>query len=209
MTAQTVLLTGFEPFEGATINTSWEIARTLDGETIAGHRVAGIRLPVVFGDALAVLREALGRTRPAVVICLGFAALRPRISIERIAINVDDARIPDNLGRQPVDTAIVAEGPSAYFSTLPIKKILHALNDAGIAAEISQTAGTYVCNHVFYGLMHELATHPQVRGGFIHVPPMVDSEETAGMPLETQVKGLRLAIEATLSASRNTGAFDR
>lgn len=201
-----VLLTGFEPFEGATINASWEAARSLDGETIAGHRIAAALLPVVFGDALVVLQEAIARTRPVMAICMGVAALRTHISIERIAINVDDARIPDNSGRQPIDQAVVANGPAAYFSTLPIKAMLHALDDAEIPAEISQTAGTFVCNHVFYGLMHEFARHPELRGGFIHVPPILAQEYPVGMPLEQLVAGLHRSIEVALRHRDDLGS---
>jgi len=200
-----VLLTGFEPFDGATDNPSWEAARALDGETVAGHRIVGVRLPVVFGDALAALREAIARTQPALVVCLGVAAKRSAISIERIAINVDDARIPDNAGNQPFDAPVVAHGPVAYFSTLPIKAMLHALEAAQVPAEISQTAGTYVCNHVFYGLMHELASRPELRGGFIHVPPSAE-DAAHGMTLATLVDGLRIAITAALGPARPASA---
>jgi pyroglutamyl-peptidase len=203
--APVVLLTGFEPFEGATINASWEAARALDGETIAGHRIVAALLPVVFGDALVALREAIARTQPVMAICMGVATLRTHISIERVAINVDDARIPDNSGRQPVDQAIVAEGPAAYFSTLPIKAMRQALEAADIPVEISQTAGTYVCNHVFYGLMHEFATHPEQRAGFIHVPPILAHDYPAGMPLEQLVAGLHRSIEAALGPCGNLG----
>jgi pyroglutamyl-peptidase len=104
------------------------------------------------------------------VLCVGQAGGRGAISIERVAINVDDARIPDAAGRSPIDAPIVAGGPAAYFSTLPIKRLRAALAKAGIPAEVSQTAGTYVCNHVFYGLMHALKRRPGVRGGFVHIP---------------------------------------
>src|SRR5690348_13958078 len=145
MSRPTVLLTGFDPFAGDAINPSWEIVRALDGETIAGHRVVAEKLPVVFGDALHALRATISRTEPALVICTGVATTRTRLSIERVAINVDDARIPDNAGSQPIDVPVAHGGPAAYFSTLPIKAMLRALEQAGIPAEISQTAGTYVC----------------------------------------------------------------
>lgn len=201
MTTPTVLLTGFDPFEGAAINPSWEAARALDGATIAGHRIVSVLLPVVFGDALDVLRRALATTSPALAICVGVAARRELVSIERIAINLDDARVPDNAGRQPVDAAVVHDGPAAYFSTLPVKSILRALEAAGIPAGISESAGTYVCNHVFYGLMHALAAQPQVRGGFIHVPPLQDAAHPQGLPLATLVAGLQIAVEAALAGS--------
>ena len=145
----TVLLTGFDPFGGDALNPSWEIARALHRRQIAGHRVLAAQLPTVFGASLARLDELLAAHRPALVICLGLAAGRAALSLERVAINVDDARIPDNAGAQPVDTPVVAGAPAAYFSTLPIKAMRQAMLAAGVPAEVSQTAGTFVCNHVF------------------------------------------------------------
>ncbi len=200
----TVLLTGFDPFAGDAINPSWEAVRALDGETIAGHRIVAAKLPVVFGDALHALREAIARQKPALAICIGVANTRTRISIERIAINVDDARIADNAGQQPIDAAVIDGGPAAYFSTLPIKALLRALDEAKIPAEISQTAGTYVCNHVFYGLMHELARHEGIRGGFIHVPPMTDHQGGSGMPLDQLVAGLRTVVATAIATDSDT-----
>ncbi len=166
-----ILLTGFEPFDGERINPSWtaarEAARLLAAE---GHRVRAVELPCVFGAAAAVLEAALEEHSPELVVCAGQAGGRPGISLERVAINCDDARIPDNAGRQPVDEAVVPGGPAAYFSTLPIKAALAALLTDGIPAEVSQSAGTYVCNHLFYALMHNLAARPGTRGGFVHVP---------------------------------------
>ncbi len=157
MTA-TILLTGFEPFGGESVNPSWEIACALDGWDCEGRTVRAVRLPCAFGDALQALDDALAAHRPELVVCLGQAGGRAEISLERAAINVDDARIPDNLGRQPIDAAVVPDGPAAYFSTLPIKALARDLRAAGVAAAVSNTAGTFVCNHVFYALMHRLAT---------------------------------------------------
>jgi pyroglutamyl-peptidase len=200
----TVLLTGFDPFAGDAINPSWEAVRALDGETIAAHRVVAVKLPVVFGDALHALHEAIAREKPALAVCVGVANTRTRISIERVAINVDDARIPDNAGRQPVDMPVVHSGPAAYFSTLPIKAMLRALEAANVPAEISQTAGTYVCNHVFYGLMHELARHEGIRGGFIHVPPLTDHPSGRGIPLDQMIAGLRTAVATAIATDSDT-----
>lgn len=204
MTA-TVLLTGFEPFGGESVNPSWEIARALDGWVCEGRTVHAVQLQCAFGDALRTLDAALAAHRPELVVCLGQAGGRAEISIERAALNVDDARIPDNLGRQPIDTAVVAEGPAAYFSTLPIKALAHELRAAGFAAAVSNTAGTFVCNHVFYALMHRLATTPalaQARGGFVHVPytpeQVADRPGTAAMALATQVEGIRHALRTAL-----------
>ena len=204
MTA-TVLLTGFEPFGGESVNPSWEIARTLDGWACDGRVVKAVLLPCAFGDALRTLDDALAAHRPELVVCLGQAGGRAEISIERAALNVDDARIPDNLGRQPIDAAVVPEGPAAYFSTLPIKALAHDLRAAGIAAAVSNTAGTFVCNHVFYALMHRLATVPalaQARGGFVHVPytpeQVADRPGTPAMALATQGEGIRRALRSAL-----------
>ena len=196
----TVLLTGFEAFGADPVNPSWVIAARLDGWQVRQLAAEGpllavvrsVRLPCVFGEALAVLDDALERHRPVAVIALGLAASRPEISVERVAVNIDDARIPDNAGRQPIDRPVCAEGPVAYWSTLPVKAIVAAMREAGIDAAVSQSAGTFVCNHVFYGLAHRLAdgaAHgkapdgqgfvtsgsagaavPACRGGFIHVP---------------------------------------
>lgn len=151
-----VLITGFEPFDGETVNPSWEVVQQLDGTMIAGQTVIARQLPCVFGEALSVLYTAIDALQPRLVIAVGQAGGRVDISLERVAINVDDARIPDNKGQQPIDTPIVAGGPTGWFSTLPIKAIVSALRDRGIPASVSQTAGTFVCNHVMYGLLHKL-----------------------------------------------------
>ncbi|MEQ6350759.1 pyroglutamyl-peptidase I [Ralstonia pseudosolanacearum] len=199
----TVLVTGFDPFENEPVNPSWEAVRTLDGQGIAGADIVTRQLPTVFGESIRVLDRLLMSLRPDVVIAVGQAGGRAEMAIERVAINVDDARIADNAGRQPIDTAIVAGGPAAYFSTLPIKAIVHELRAAGVPASVSQTAGTFVCNHVFYGLMHAIAHHGlHARGGFIHIPYL--PAQAAGHPgqpsmaHDTVVAGLRIAIETTL-----------
>jgi len=199
----TVLLTGFDPFGGEPINPSWQAAKALHGRRIAGHRIVAAQLPTVFGQSLTTLRALVRERRPALVICLGLAAGRGAISIERVAINVNDARIADNAGRQPVDEPIIEGGPAAYFSNLPIKAMRAAIDTKGIAAEVSQTAGTFVCNHVFYGLMHLLSTGRGLkgtRGGFIHVP-MLPEQGAPSMALETLVEGLRAGIRTALTTS--------
>jgi len=196
-----MLLTGFEPFGGDRINPSWEIARVLDGERIAGVRVAALQLPCVFGRANEVLALALRRQRPRLVLCLGLAANRGALSVERVGINVDDARIPDNAGAQPIDQPVVPGAPAAYFATLPIKAMVAAMQATGVPAEVSQTAGTFVCNHVFFGLMHQLRRRRYVRGGFMHVPLLPEQAALAGVPslgglaLEDQVRGVRVALQ--------------
>jgi pyroglutamyl-peptidase len=200
----TLLLTGFDPFDGAASNPSWEAAYALDGRIVGGHRIVARRLPTEFGASLRALRGAIRETDPSLVVCTGLAGRRTGLSLERVAINVDDARIPDNAGAQPIDARIVARGPAAYFSTLPIKAMLAALRKHGIPAHVSQTAGTYVCNHVFYGLMHALRRKRGVRGGFIHMP----NAGRGGMPLDDIVEGLRIALRvaATTKADARIAA---
>lgn len=194
-----VLVTGFDPFGGCAVNPSCEAVLALHGRTLAGHRVIGAELPTVFGASLQRLDALLEEHQPGLVLCVGQAGGRPALSLERVAINVDDARIPDNAGAQPVDTPVVAGAPAAYFSTLPIKAMLRALQAQGVRAEVSQTAGTFVCNHVFYGLMHRLAL-PRwrgTRGGFVHVPWLPGQGEPS-MPLEEITRGLAAAITCAL-----------
>ena len=152
-----------------------------------GVQIVARCLPCAFATAGEYLAQLISELKPAMVIATGLAPGRSEISIERVAININDARIPDNLGQQPIDTAVVVDGPAAYFSTLPIKAIVKALRDAGFAAAVSQTAGTFVCNQVFYLLQHRLAG-AGVRSGFIHVP----SSPPAGQP--SLVDGLRLGV---------------
>lgn len=207
MPTRTVLLTGFAPFGGETSNPSWDAVQALDGEMIEGHRVVARWLPVEFGSSLRTLCDAIDELAPVLVICVGQAGGRAQISLERVAINIDDARIPDNTGAQPVDEPIAQDGPAAYFTTLPIKAMLAALRAAGIPAEISQTAGTYVCNHVFYGLMHALRNVPAVRGGFVHIPyaPAQAALHPGAPSLPPPVvsDGLRLAVAVALTVERD------
>ncbi len=203
-TTRTVLLTGFQPFGGEQVNPSWQAVSALHGVRIAGHRVVARELPVAFGDSLKVLRAVLREARPSLVICVGQAGGRAQLSLERVAINIDDARIPDNAGSQPVDLPVVNGGPAAYFTTLPIKTMRETLCAAGFPAEVSQTAGTYVCNHVFYGLMHALRARRGVRAGFIHIPySPAQAAAHAGAPSlapETVTEGLRVAIRVALTS---------
>lgn len=166
-----ILLTGFEPFDGESINPSWQAALRARALWDGPERLHIAEIPVDFVACDRAIAEAISRFAPDLVIAVGQAGGRAGISVERVAINVDDARIPDNAGFQPVDAAIVVDGPAAYFSTLPIKACVAALAVAGIPASVSQTAGTYVCNHLFYRLMHGLqAERPDARGGFVHIP---------------------------------------
>lgn len=205
---QTVFVTGFEPFGGETINPSWEAAHALDGERLGGTVFAARRLPCVVDDAGPVLIDAIEELNPALVLCLGLAGGRTDVSIERVAINIVDARIPDNAGRQPVDEPVVAGAPAAYFSTLPIKAMLRALHDDGIPASISSTAGTYVCNAVFYALSHYIATErPALRGGFIHVPWLpamaIRHASAPSLALDTLLRAVRVMAGTALGVERD------
>jgi pyroglutamyl-peptidase len=205
---KTVLLTGFEPFGGAAINPSWEAARTLEGWSGPGFTVAARQLPCVFGEALDVLRDAIAEIKPDVVIAVGQAGGRSEISLERVAINIDDASMRDNAGAQPVDTPIVADGPAAYFGTLPVKAIVKALRLRGFPSGVSQTAGTFVCNHVFYGLMHHAVGQP-LKAGFIHVPFLPEQaadrpERPPSMALRDIVDALRIAVEVAVVTETDT-----
>ncbi|MES2423770.1 MAG: pyroglutamyl-peptidase I [Pseudomonadota bacterium] len=199
----TILLTGFDAFGGDSVNPSWQVAQALQGKRISGHRVVAAQLPTVFGESLALLLRLVEQHQPAWVVCTGLAGGRNAVSLERIAINLADARIPDNAGAQPKDEPVVPSGPAAYFSSLPVRAMLEALEGEGIAAEISQTAGTFVCNHVFYGLMHHLAGQPgnkPCRGGFIHLPYLPEQSEARGtMPLQTMARALQVALRCALS----------
>ena len=166
--------------------------QALHGRDIAGHRIIGAQIPTVFGASLQGLEALLDQHRPQLVVCTGQAGGRTALSLERVAINVNDARIPDNAGEQPVDTPVIPGAPAAYFTTLPIKAMLQAMLDEGINAEVSQTAGTFVCNHVFYGLMHGWRgrSWQGTRGGFIHVP-WLPAQGQPSMRLDEIVAGLR------------------
>ena len=196
------LVTGFDPFGGESENPSQQIAQTLHGEVIAAHRIVGAILPTQFGAAPAVLEKLIARHRPALVLALGQAGGRDGISLERVAVNLIDARIPDNTGAQPVDVCIVDNAANAYFSTLPVKAMLQRLRAAGVPAALSQTAGTFVCNQVFYALMHALRRR-RARGGFVHVPYLPEQAArhagTPSMPLDAMVGAVRLCLETALT----------
>jgi len=201
---QNILVTGIEPFEGESINPSWEAAKRVHGERIGDASLVARQLPCVIGAVRQALIEAIEETQPQVVLCLGQASGRPDISIERVAINVVDARIPDNAGNQPIDEPVIAGGPTAYFSTLPIKAMLRGLRTAGIPASVSQTAGTYNCNAIFYALAHYIATErPDLRGGFIHVPylPQMAARHPGApsLSLDVQAEAIRVMASTALA----------
>ena len=177
-----VLITGFEPFGGETVNPSWEVVKQLDGMIIRGQQVVAKQLP-------------------RLTIAVGQAGGRVDITVERVAINVDDARIPDNKGQQPIDEPIVANGPAACFSTLPIKAIVSALRQQGIPASVSQTAGTFVCNHVMYGLLHQLQGKRGQKGGFIHIPYLPEQAAAHPGQASMSVATVRAALETAIAVA--------
>ncbi|MEP7044490.1 MAG: pyroglutamyl-peptidase I [Dokdonella sp.] len=204
----TVLLTGFEPFGGESNNPSQDIVGALDGEVLHAHRVIGAVLPVAFTPAPLALQDLIERHRPTLVLALGQAGGCSELSLERVAINLIDARIRDNEGLQPIDTPVVAGAPAAYFSSLPLKAMQAHLHALGIPAALSLSAGSYLCNQVFFALAHLIATrHPAIRGGFMHVPWLpAQAARYPGQPsmaLETMVVGVRAALECALTTTRD------
>jgi len=195
------LVTGFEPFGGDSVNPSFEALALLPAD-LGDLTIATQVLPCRFGAALSALERAIAATAPDIVLGVGLAGGRSELSLERVAINVDDARIADNGSQQPVDRPIVPDGPAAYFATLPIKSAVAAMREAGLPAAVSNSAGTFVCNHVFYGLMHLAATRfPAVRAGFLHVPYLPSQAArlpgTPSMALGEIVLGVEIILLVT------------
>ncbi|GAB6107030.1 pyroglutamyl-peptidase I [Fusibacter bizertensis] len=196
----TVLITGFAPFGEDKINPSYEAVNAISLEQ-SEHQLIKACLPVVFHQSIEALYQLIETHRPDIVLCVGQAGGRTHMTIERVGINIDDARIPDNAGNSPIDQWIVQDGADGYFSNLPIKAMALEMNKKGVPTMISNTAGTFVCNHVLYGLMHYIhKKNPQIKGGFIHVPYLPSQAtlyaNTASMHLEDIVKGLETAILA-------------
>ena len=195
-----ILVTGFDPFGGETVNPALEAVKSLPSE-IHGAEVHWVAIPTVFYKAAEVLETAIVRYQPDAVLCIGQAGGRASLTPERVAINQDDARIPDNQGNQPIDTPIRQDGQAAYFSTLPIKAMVQAIKEEGLPATVSNTAGTFVCNHLMYQALY-LADKkfPNMRAGFMHIPYMteqvVNKPNTASMNLTDIVRGIEAAIGA-------------
>lgn len=196
-----LLLTGFEPFGGETVNPSWEIAHRLDGQEIGGFTVLARQLPVLWGRALEVMTELISAEKPDLIISLGQSG-RAEVTPERVGINMSDAGLGDNLGTVKTEESIDREGPVAYWSRLPIKDMVQAIKEAGVPAKVSNTAGTYLCNHVMYGTLHYLARNDLATpAGFIHVPSLPEqvaprSKGDPSMGIETQVRAITAAIGA-------------
>jgi len=195
-----ILVTGFDPFGGEKVNPAQEAVKSLPSE-IHGAEIHWVEIPTVFYKSAEVLEAEIVRYQPNVVLCIGQAGGRTSLTPERVAINQDDARIPDNQGNQPIDTPIRLDGEAAYFSTLPIKAMVQAIKEDGLPATVSNTAGTFVCNHLMYQALY-LADKkfPNVRAGFMHIPYMteqvINKPNTASMNLVDIVKGIEAAIGA-------------
>lgn len=206
-----ILLTGFEPFAGETINPSLEVVKRLEEETWGNIEINLVQLPVVFGESVERVKAAIAEFEPDIVIAIGQAGGRSAISIERVAINIDDASITDNAGNQPIDQTIRSESPAAYFSTLPIKKMMKAGQDAGVPTIISNSAGTYVCNHLMYGIL-DILTGSNKLGGFIHIPylpeQVVSKPNQPSMSLEMLLKGFKAIIAAVDESWHKQGGKD-
>ena len=190
-----IIVTGFDPFGGETINPSIECVKALP--EIEGVELIRLELPTVFKESAKRLNEVINDVKPDAVLSVGQAGGRPGITMERIAINVDDARIPDNISQQPIDETIQTEGEAAYFTTLPIKRIVKAIREAGISAEVSNSAGTFVCNHIMYqALFAATKADKPFKAGFMHIPFIPEqTTDKPSLPLEESTKALQIAIE--------------
>ncbi len=193
-----VLITGFEPFKKEKVNPSWEVCKRLSEEEIEGIHIAVRKLPVVFDEARKKAAAYFDEVNPDVVLHLGEAGGRTHISVERIAVNRDDAEIKDNKGLKREDSPIEPEGGDGYFTTIPVVKVVEALKKAGIPAVVSNSAGTYLCNHVLYGTLHHVKRkNLSTKVGFIHLPFLpeqtVDKPGKASMSLDLMVEAVKIA----------------
>lgn len=203
-----ILITGFEPFGGESVNPAYEAVKLLPD--MAGNiQIVKMEIPTVFGEAGKVVETGILQHQPDAVICVGQAGRRADIGVERVAINLVEASIPDNAGNQPMDVKVQEDGDTAYFATIPVKAMVKNIKDHGIPASISYTAGTYVCNSVMYDLLYLIdRKYPSIRGGFIHVPYATEQGVgkpvgTATMELSTISKALLYALEAVAGEDKN------
>ena len=202
-----ILVTGFDPFGGEEVNPAIETVKRLP-DTIGGAKIIKLEIPTVCHQSLRVIDEAIAGYDPDVVLSVGQAGGRPDITVERVGINVDECRIPDNAGNQIVDEPIYADGPAAYFVTVPIKAMVQRIRERNIPASVSNTAGTFVCNHVTYGVCHLLAVkYPGKRSGFIHIPFLpqqaVDKKNMPSMSQDMMVEAITAAIEAVVDTEKD------
>lgn len=202
-----ILVTGFDPFGGESINPAIESVKRLP-DTIAGAEIIKMEIPTVFHKSINVIDEAIKEHDPDVILSIGQAGGRYDITVERIGINCDDARIADNEGNQMIDEPVFADGPAAYFVNLPIKAMVSEIQKAGIPASVSNSAGTFVCNHITYGVRHLVETkYPGKRSGFIHIPflpnQVLDKKGQPSMALSTIIDGLSAAIKAIVENEKD------
>lgn len=196
-----ILITGFDPFGGESINPAYEAVKLLP-DSIGECEIIKLEVPTVFGKAFDTVEMAVEEHSPDAVICVGQAGGRTGITLERVAINLIDARIPDNEGNQPIDQPIIQGGANAYFAQLPVKVMVNSMLDCGIQASVSYTAGTFVCNELMYRLLNLIdKKYPEMRGGFIHVPYLPEQvtnlpDGTPSMSAEDIARGLESAIKS-------------
>ena len=205
-----VLVTGFDPFGGEPINPAWEAVKAMK-DTIAGAEIVKMQIPTVVGKSIEKIHQKMKELQPDLVISVGQAGGRFGVTPERVAINVTDARIPDNEGNQPIDEPIFPDGPAAYFTNLPVKAMVQAIKEAGYPTVLSNSAGTYICNHVMYGILYYIEKEfPNVRGGFIHVPyapsQVVNKPSTPSMALADITASLEAAVAAAISSKEDIRA---
>ncbi|MBP3318800.1 MAG: pyroglutamyl-peptidase I [Ruminiclostridium sp.] len=196
-----LLLTAFDPFGGSPINPALEAVK-LVADQIGDVEIIKLEVPTVFGKSVATVAAKMAEVKPDAVLCIGQAGGRYDLTPERVAINLDDARIQDNEGKQPIDTAIFEDGAPAYFTTLPIKAMVARIREAGLPASVSNTAGTFVCNHLMYGVLYTLAKkYPGVKGGFMHVPFIPSQTVNRPTPAPSMsVTDIARGIEAGIAA---------
>ncbi len=194
-----ILITAFDPFGGDDINPALEAVKAIDENNLSGIELTKLEVPTVFGKSIDTLKQQLSKNEYEAVLCVGQAGGRFGLTPERVAINVDDARIPDNEGNQPIDEKIFADAPNAYFATLPIKAMVSAVKAKGLPASVSNTAGTFVCNHLMFGALH-LCAESKCRAGFVHVPfipeQVVERANTASMSQADITRGLEIMLQA-------------
>lgn len=192
-----ILLTAFDPFADEKINPTLEVLKKLE-DNILDVQLIKLELPTVFDKSSKILEEKIKEVKPDVILSLGQAGGRSKITVERIAINIDDANIKDNEGNKPIDQKIRNDGENAYFSTLPIKAIVEEIKKAGIPAEISNTAGTFVCNHIMYEGLYLAEKYGNIKAGFIHIPflpeQVIDKKDMPSMNISDIEKALELTI---------------
>ena len=203
-----ILITGFDPFGGESVNPAYEAVKRLP-DIIEGAELVRMEVPTVYGEASRITCEAMDKRQPAAVLCVGQAGGRGAITPERIAINCMDARIPDNAGRHPVDAPCEPGGPDGVFSTLPIRQICEKIREAGLPADISNTAGTFVCNELMYRVLrHAGRMDPAIPAGFIHVPFLPEqltgrNANAPALPLDDIVRALAIAVRVIVRACGN------